>query len=64
MRLPSRAYHDALFLARVAPTGMIFVPSAGGLSHRPDEHTSPEEVARGAEVLARTMLQLAEGTDA
>jgi N-carbamoyl-L-amino-acid hydrolase len=64
MRLPSRAYHDALFLARVAPMGMIFVPSAGGLSHRPDEHTSPEEVARGAEVLARTMLQLAEGNDA
>lgn len=64
MRLPSRAYHDALFLARVAPMGMVFVPSAGGLSHRPDEHTSAEEVARGAEVLARTLLQLAEGNDA
>ncbi|MCB9632581.1 MAG: M20 family metallo-hydrolase [Sandaracinus sp.] len=64
MRLPSRAYHDALFLARVAPMGMVFVPSAGGLSHRPDEHTDPEEVARGAEVLARTLLHLAEGDDA
>lgn len=63
MRLPSRAYHDALFLARIAPMGMIFVPSVGGRSHRPDEHTDPEQVAAGAEVLARTLLQLAEDDD-
>lgn len=59
-RLVSRAYHDALFISRVAPTGMIFVPSKGGVSHRPDEHTSPEEIARGVEVLASTMLALAD----
>lgn len=59
-RLVSRAYHDALFISRVAPTGMIFVPSRGGVSHRPDEHTSPEEIARGVHVLAATMLALAE----
>jgi N-carbamoyl-L-amino-acid hydrolase len=63
LRPPSRAYHDALFLARVAPMGMIFVPSVGGLSHRPDEHTSARDVANGAAVLARTLLQLAEGDD-
>jgi ureidoglycolate amidohydrolase len=59
LRLTSRAYHDALFMAQVCPTGMIFVPSRGGISHRPDELTAPEEIARGAEVLARTLRLLA-----
>jgi len=58
-RMVSRAYHDTLFLARVAPTGMIFVPSKGGVSHRPDEYTAPEEIAQGAAVLAETMFALA-----
>ena len=56
--LVSRAYHDALFIARKVPTGMIFVPSAGGVSHRPDEYTSPQEMANGAAVLASTLAQL------
>jgi ureidoglycolate amidohydrolase len=60
MRLPSRAYHDSLFIARIAPMGMIFVPSKSGYSHRSDEYTSPEEIARGVEVLAQTMARLAE----
>ena len=55
----SRAYHDALFMARVAPMGMIFVPSKAGVSHRPDEYTAPEEVANGARVLAATLARLA-----
>jgi ureidoglycolate amidohydrolase len=58
MRLPSRAYHDSLFIARVAPMGMIFVPSKSGYSHRSDEYTSPEEIARGVEILAQTMAEL------
>ena len=47
----SRAYHDSLFMARVAPTGMIFIPCKGGISHRPEESSEPEEIARGIEVL-------------
>ena len=48
----SRAYHDSLFMARIAPTGMIFIPCKGGISHRPDESSEPEAIARGIEVLA------------
>ena len=55
----SRAYHDSLFIARKVPTGMIFVPSAAGISHRPDEYTSPEEMANGTAVLATTLAELA-----
>jgi N-carbamoyl-L-amino-acid hydrolase len=58
-RLVSRAYHDALFMARIAPTGMIFIPCKGGISHRPDESSTPEEIARGIEVLALTLARLA-----
>ena len=38
----SRAYHDSLFMARIAPTGMIFIPCKAGISHRPDEYSSPD----------------------
>jgi N-carbamoyl-L-amino-acid hydrolase len=55
----SRAYHDALFMARLAPSGMIFIPSQGGISHRPEEFSAPDEIARGIEVLARTLARLA-----
>ncbi len=55
----SRAYHDALFMARLCPTGMIFIPSKGGVSHRPDEYSSPEEIKRGVEILALTLAELA-----
>jgi N-carbamoyl-L-amino-acid hydrolase len=55
----SRAYHDSLFMARVAPTGMIFIPCKGGISHRPEESSEPEEIARGIEVLALTLARLA-----
>ncbi|MBX3720491.1 MAG: M20 family metallo-hydrolase [Turneriella sp.] len=58
MRLPSRAYHDSLFIARIAPMGMIFVPSKSGYSHRSDEYTSPEEIQRGVEILTQTMAEL------
>jgi N-carbamoyl-L-amino-acid hydrolase len=58
-RMVSRAYHDAVFMARLCPIAMIFVPSAGGFSHRPDEYTSPQEIARGVEVLAGSLMRLA-----
>ena len=58
-RLVSRAYHDSLFISRIAPTAMIFIPCRGGVSHRPDEYASPEDISRGALVLARTLAQLA-----
>jgi N-carbamoyl-L-amino-acid hydrolase len=58
-RMVSRAYHDSLFMARVAPAAMIFIPCRGGISHRPDEHASPEAIARGTAVLADTLATLA-----
>jgi N-carbamoyl-L-amino-acid hydrolase len=47
-------------MAAFAPVGMIFVPSRDGISHAPEEFTTPEEVARGADVLLRTLLALDE----
>jgi ureidoglycolate amidohydrolase len=55
----SRAYHDSLFLSRVAPTAMLFIPCRGGVSHRPDEYSSPEAIAKGTLVLAETIARLA-----
>lgn len=54
----SGAGHDAAHLATITPTAMIFVPSKDGLSHNEAEYTSPEECARGAEVLFQTILEL------
>jgi ureidoglycolate amidohydrolase len=59
LRMVSRAYHDSLFMARVSPTTMIFIPCRNGWSHRPEEFASPEHIASGAEVLAHTMARLA-----
>lgn len=59
-RMPSRAYHDSLFMARIAPTGMIFIPCRDGVSHRPDEYAAPEDIGRGVEVLAHTLATLAQ----
>jgi N-carbamoyl-L-amino-acid hydrolase len=58
MDLPSGAGHDAQEMARLAPIGMIFVPSRNGISHSPKESTSWQDVANGAEVLYRAMLLL------
>ncbi len=59
LRMVSRAYHDSLFMARVSPTTMIFIPCLNGWSHRPEEFATTEHIASGAEVLAHTMAQLA-----
>lgn len=58
MKMPSGAGHDAAHVARVAPTGMIFIPSRGGVSHDPREFSSTEEITRGAQVLLGTLLEL------
>jgi N-carbamoyl-L-amino-acid hydrolase len=58
-KMVSRAYHDSLFMSRIAPTGMLFIPCRNGYSHRPDEFASPEDIARGALVLAETLSLLA-----
>jgi len=54
----SRAYHDSLFMAHIAAVGMLFIPCRYGYSHRPDEYASPEDIARGALVLAETLAKL------
>ncbi|HEY1741391.1 MAG TPA: Zn-dependent hydrolase [Acidimicrobiia bacterium] len=59
LRLPSGAGHDAQMLARVCPTGMVFVPSAGGISHNPAEHTDDADLEAGANVLLQVLLRLA-----
>jgi N-carbamoyl-L-amino-acid hydrolase len=58
LSLPSGAGHDAQMLARIAPMGMIFVPSVGGISHSPKELTRWEDTANGCEVLYRTVLAI------
>jgi N-carbamoyl-L-amino-acid hydrolase len=55
----SRAYHDSLFMARIAPIAMIFIPCRGGVSHRPDEYASPSDIESGTRVLASTLGKLA-----
>jgi N-carbamoyl-L-amino-acid hydrolase len=57
-RLPSGAGHDAQNLARITPTGMIFVPSVGGVSHSAAEFTNPEDVVNGTQVLLNSVLHL------
>jgi len=57
-RMISRAYHDSLFMSLVAPTAMLFIPCRGGVSHRPDEYSSPGQVAKGALVLAEALALL------
>jgi len=59
-RMISRAYHDSLFMSRIAPTAMLFIPCRAGVSHRPDEYASPEAIAQGTLVLAEALAQLAE----
>jgi N-carbamoyl-L-amino-acid hydrolase len=59
-KMVSRAYHDSLFMARIAPVGMVFIPCRGGVSHRPDEYSAPEEIETGAKVLASTLARLSQ----
>jgi beta-ureidopropionase / N-carbamoyl-L-amino-acid hydrolase len=58
MPIGSGAGHDAQIIARIAPVGMLFVPSRGGVSHDPAEDTDDAQLTTGAEVLLRTALAL------
>ena len=59
MRLPSGASHDAMYMNRLCPTGMIFVPCERGISHNEAENAKPADLAAGARVLAATLAELA-----
>lgn len=61
VRMPSGAGHDAQMMAQLGPMGMIFVPSAGGISHSPRELTSWQDCANGANVLLSAVLELDKG---
>jgi N-carbamoyl-L-amino-acid hydrolase len=58
-RMVSRAYHDSLFMSRIAPTAMLFIPCKAGVSHRPDEYAAPQDLANGTRAVARTLAALA-----
>jgi len=60
LEMISRAYHDALFMALIAPTTMVFIPCRDGISHRPEEFATPEAIKTGIHVLAGTLKRLAE----
>jgi N-carbamoyl-L-amino-acid hydrolase len=55
----SGAGHDAVYVARVAPTAMIFVPCAGGISHNEIESATPTDLAAGCNVLLHAALDTA-----
>lgn len=57
-KMPSGAGHDAQMMARVCPSGMIFVPSVRGISHNPAEFTQDKDLEAGANILLHTMLAL------
>ncbi len=59
-RMTSGAGHDAQMLARICPAAMIFVPSVGGISHNPREHTQAPDLVAGADVLLDVVRRLAE----
>ena len=59
--MPSGAGHDAQEISHIAPTGMIFVPSVGGVSHSPKEFTSQQDMGNGANVLLQTVLAIDRG---
>ena len=59
LSMVSRAYHDSLFIGRIAPVAMLFIPCRNGYSHRPDEYASPSDIVQGTLVLAETLAVLA-----
>ncbi len=60
MRIMSGAFHDALFMDDLCPTGMVFVPCEKGISHNPLENAKPEDLAAGARVLLASLIMLDE----
>jgi len=60
LQMPSGAGHDAMNIAALCPMAMLFVPSQGGVSHSPDEYTTPEDCVNGARVLLAALLRIDE----
>ena len=60
LRMPSGAFHDAQFMVPLCPTGMVFVPCRKGISHNPAEYSDPAQLAKGTQVLALVLAELAE----
>lgn len=58
IKMNSGAAHDAMIMSKIAPTGMIFVPSRNGISHNPDEWTEYEDLKKGIEVMLHTVIKL------
>ena len=58
-RMLSGAGHDAVYVSRVAPTAMVFIPCRDGISHNEAEYSSPEQCALGAQVLCDALIELA-----
>ena len=58
MSMPSGAGHDAQSMARLAPAGMIFIPSVEGISHSPQERSQPEDIVNGVNVLLGALLEV------
>ena len=61
-KIVSRAYHDSLFMSRIAPVAMVFIPCRNGYSHRPDEFASAEHIAQGSATLAEALRLLSTGS--
>jgi N-carbamoyl-L-amino-acid hydrolase len=59
MEIVSGAGHDAVYMARVAPTAMIFVPCADGISHNEIEDAKPADLTAGCDVLLHAILEAA-----
>jgi N-carbamoyl-L-amino-acid hydrolase len=57
--MPSGAGHDAMQMAKITPTGMIFIPSINGVSHNPTEWTDPADICLGTQLLVETLLRAA-----
>ena len=57
--MPSGAGHDAMQMAKITPTGMIFIPSTNGVSHNPTEWTDPEDICLGTQLLVEALLRAA-----
>jgi hydantoinase/carbamoylase family amidase len=57
--MPSGAGHDAMQMAKITPSAMIFVPSSRGISHNPLEWTDPDDICLGAQLLMETMIRVA-----
>ena len=59
MAIISGAGHDACYMSRVAPTGMVFIPCEDGISHNEIENAAPADLAAGARVLVEVLIELA-----